>query len=768
MEKHFKPFSGIPVLIAIGIFIVLAVGIKIQQSTIEAQPASISEKLFSADRAFLMLESIFPGNKPHPMGTPEIRELESGIVRLLREMGYEEEIQEADVCNDYSVGLANCARVRNIIVKIPGKNSGNTILLSAHYDSVPAGPGGSDAGAAVGSLLETARVLSLQKEHNNSIVILFNEGEEFGLLGARAFMEQHPLAKDINLAINIEARGSGGQSVMFETGEDSGWLVKHYAASTPKPWSNSLFYEVYKFLPNDTDLTIYKQHGLQGLNFAHAEREPHYHTPRDTLENLDKGSLQHHGDNLLGLVNNLSSDSGINQESGNLVFTDILNTFVIYWPENYSIWISNCIFLLIICSFVFFSNKAVLDLKQVAKGMLATLSIVLITTLSAFLIQKISQLISGNFEPWRADVMPMRVAILSSVVAITILSGRWFAKNTLPINFAFGVNFVWAFFAVISSLWLPGISYLFIIPCAIGLIVLLLFTVFSGRLTMNLISSGLIINSVVYALVLIPVVYILETMIGYQMAVAIGLISGILVSTLLPLLSIDNANDNGLKWFLRSLTVVIIISVSVVSFQAPNTEWMPQPLNIRYVKDLDNKDYVFTQPIRARLPSLMAKELGTIDRKALFPWSTRKHKSAEVETLSTSGMTLSVLEEVVSEDSRVVSLSVYDKLEDLAAFRLFIPVDSNLESIKVGENLLSYKDEKNVRNGFYEYMCRGMSCANEQLELSFHSKEQVSILLAKIKHELPVELETLANSRGNKSVPRHSGDQTIVISQFSL
>jgi Zn-dependent M28 family amino/carboxypeptidase len=227
-------------------------------------------------------------------------------------------------------------------VHIIGSSHEKGILLSAHYDSVPAGPGGSDAGAAVGTLLETARLLSKLPQPRNTIILLFNEGEEFDLTGARAFMEQHPYAKSLQLALNIEARGSRGKSVLFETGEDSGWLIKHYMRTTPAPLSSSLFYEIYKLLPNDTDLTIYKEHGLQGLIFAHAQGEPHYHTPLDNLENLDKGSLQHHGDNVWGIINAIKDiDIDIkNVQTGNLVYTDVLGLFIIQWEEDSSLWIS--------------------------------------------------------------------------------------------------------------------------------------------------------------------------------------------------------------------------------------------------------------------------------------------------------------------------------------------------------------------------------------------------------------------------------------------
>jgi len=158
-------------------------------------------------------------------------------------------------------------------------------LLVAHYDSVPAGPGAADAGHAVAIILETLELLQ-QKPFKNDLVVLINEGEEAGLLGAEAFMKEHPLAKTIDVVINMEARGNQGKSLLFETGENNYRLMKLFQQTAKNPSSNSLAYEIYKLLPNDTDLTVFKRHGITGVNFAFQGRVNHYHTPMDNIENL--------------------------------------------------------------------------------------------------------------------------------------------------------------------------------------------------------------------------------------------------------------------------------------------------------------------------------------------------------------------------------------------------------------------------------------------------------------------------------------------------
>src|SRR5438876_401645 len=130
--------------------------------------------------------------------------------------------------------------------------------------------------------------------------------EVLGRLGAEAFVAGDPAAKEVGAVVNLEARGTTGASLMFETSDRSGWIVDLFAKSVPRPASNSIYYTIYKMLPNDTDLTVYKRSGLAGLNFAFIGGEARYHTPRDDFAHADPASLQHHGENALAMVRALA------------------------------------------------------------------------------------------------------------------------------------------------------------------------------------------------------------------------------------------------------------------------------------------------------------------------------------------------------------------------------------------------------------------------------------------------------------------------------
>ncbi|HWW61285.1 MAG TPA: M28 family peptidase, partial [Thermoanaerobaculia bacterium] len=107
---------------------------------------------FSATRARDTLQSLLAENVPHPIGSPANQRVRDRIVARLRGLGYEATIQRRFTCN---ANIA-CANVENIIASIPGSASPDAVLLSVHYDSVPAGAGASDDGDGVATALEIA------------------------------------------------------------------------------------------------------------------------------------------------------------------------------------------------------------------------------------------------------------------------------------------------------------------------------------------------------------------------------------------------------------------------------------------------------------------------------------------------------------------------------------------------------------------------------------------------------------------------------------
>jgi Zn-dependent M28 family amino/carboxypeptidase len=113
----------------------------------------------------------------------------------------------------------------NVLAEIPGSGSG-VVLLGAHLDSVPAGPGVNDNGSGVATLLETAAALA-GTQPARTIRFAFWDAEELGLVGSSSYVTRLPRDQldDIESVINVDMVGSrNGGSFLFDGDGSSGFL----------------------------------------------------------------------------------------------------------------------------------------------------------------------------------------------------------------------------------------------------------------------------------------------------------------------------------------------------------------------------------------------------------------------------------------------------------------------------------------------------------------------------------------------------------------
>ena len=122
-----------------------------------AVPADAPAAEFASGRAVVHVRAM--ARAPHPMGSAENDRVRDYLVAQLRELGLEPEVQEASAVTPGTFPHV-AGRVRNVLARLPGSGgTGRAVLLAAHYDSVPTGPGASDDVAGVAALLETLRAL---------------------------------------------------------------------------------------------------------------------------------------------------------------------------------------------------------------------------------------------------------------------------------------------------------------------------------------------------------------------------------------------------------------------------------------------------------------------------------------------------------------------------------------------------------------------------------------------------------------------------------
>ncbi|GGQ67553.1 M20/M25/M40 family metallo-hydrolase [Couchioplanes azureus] len=290
------------------VLVLTATGVLAAQSV--RPPAAVSADApaaeFSAGRAFAHVRTI--AAEPHVAGSAANDAVRAHLLTTLRGLGLSPEVQDTVTTQgarlSSSAGGIGMARVRNVVALWPGTASTGRVFLVAHYDSAQTGPGANDDGAGTAAILEAARALTSGPRLRNDVVFVLTDAEEACLCGAQAFVEQHPLARGGGVVLNLEARGSAGPAIMFETTAANAALVGVFA-NAPDPVGTSFAVEVYRRLPNNTDFTAFRAPGFTGLNSAYIDGAAVYHTPVDTPAAMDTDSLQHHGANVLALARDL-------------------------------------------------------------------------------------------------------------------------------------------------------------------------------------------------------------------------------------------------------------------------------------------------------------------------------------------------------------------------------------------------------------------------------------------------------------------------------
>lgn len=239
----------------------------------------------------------------------------------------------------------------NLLVRVAGSERSADlpmVLLSAHYDGVPMGPGAGDNAVGVACAIEIVEELAADRPKRD-VLVLFTDGEETGLCGALAFAQDAPEWASVGAVVNLDARGSDGPVHIFEVGADGPKHAQLLAKLNLPAHTTSLAGEAYKRMPNGTDFTVYQRGGKAGFNLAFIGSPRNYHTPADTLEHVDPATLCAMGTSALELVRALSSGaapmpsarSGSTPDAKSIeetpaVWFDVLGLFVAHWPS----WVS--------------------------------------------------------------------------------------------------------------------------------------------------------------------------------------------------------------------------------------------------------------------------------------------------------------------------------------------------------------------------------------------------------------------------------------------
>ncbi|MFL6196693.1 MAG: M28 family peptidase [Thermoanaerobaculia bacterium] len=712
---------------------------------------------FSAERAREILRGLLGDGAPHPVGSPANARIREGLMSQLRWLGLAPEVQEAFACSPGG----NCARVRNVLARLPGKEPGRSVLLMAHYDSVPAGPGAGDDMAGTAAILEIARNLKSGPPLQHGVILLLNEGEEAGLLGARAFKDQSPWAKEVGAIVNLEARGSSGPSLMFETIGEDAWPVARWASGARHPFTSSVFVTVYRSMPNDTDLTVFKGTGIPGMNFAFIDGPTHYHTPLDNFANLSAASLQHHGENALAAVRGLA-DAGLGQpHSGQAVFFDFLRAFVVRWPAALSPLLGALALALTIgAAFLWRRRGFPAWGGSFILGFLAALAALLLTLAVGFGVQTLVAPAFGG--GWVARPLPAIAAFWLIALAVPLgLAGLLPRRAGLPGLWA-GVWVFWALLGLILGLVAPGVSYLFLVPALVAGACGLLLAGSAGARTL-----AAIVPVFVAALLWFPILRSLYLGLGLPGLLAAAILLSLVFSALAPLMA--GAGVVWRKWLpLGALAAAVLLAVMVLVTPSSSPE-SPRMLNVTAHEDAAAAESRWVVRSAPPFPPAMRQAAGFGQQPVqAYPWVPAMARAfvAPATPLGLEGPGLAVLADGVVAGKRHLRLRLTSPRGAPGA-TVFIPAAAKPELVRIDGQLAFGEGQGGRRppgppRDWQAVTNLTLPPGGCDLEVVLGSTVPADWYVADRSRGLPASAQPLRAARPKDAVPIQDGDGTVV------
>jgi len=570
------------------------------------------------------------------------------------------------------------------------------LLVMSHYDSAAyASHGAADAGSGIAVILEGIRSYLRQNiKPKNDIIILFSDAEEIGLMGARGFVNKHKWAQNIGVVLNFEARGSSGSSFMImETNHGNRNLLASYnSAAIAYPNSSSLAYSIYKLLPNDTDLTVFRENkDIIGFNFAFIDDHFNYHTELDTVENISLDSLAQQAYYLMPLLNKFSQmDLETLQSEQDDVYFQIPFWKTIVYPFSWTFMLSSINLVLFALALTLGIRNKSLRIKPVLLGSLPLIKALTTTALISFAMLKFLYWLHPHYSeilqgfPYNGHAYIVFFSLVSASICFWFYTNN--KNNQSAAELMIAPILLWILVSFIFTNTLKGMHFFTLISLT-GTLVLLLHVVFKKEFP-NL-----------SLLLFLPVIAIFSPVFFVQLPVALGMMilpfSGLLIVSVLSLF-IKSIQINK-QWPIHKWLIISVLLGSYIfaETQASFNQSRPLPNSLYYFQDNESKKaYWFTHDYKLDKWSiqiltdnnLSAQELSDFQKQQWY-WakivSNTDYKDIPVATIE-------VLKDRKYSDKRLVQFKITPRRE---VNRLNLVLNSELTVFKFSINGETHKSQ---------------------------------------------------------------------------
>ena len=737
---------------------------------------TITKTEFSIKNALSHLKEI--SKTTHYTGSENHIEVQNYIVNELKKLGLQPEIQQQVAINNKWRAATNNA---NIIATIKGSEVGKSLVLLTHYDSNPhSSLGASDAGSGVVTILESVRAfLAKNKTPKNDIHIVITDAEELGLLGAKAFVDKHPLAKNVGLVLNFEARGSGGPSYMLmETNSKNSKLLTEFIKANPNyPAANSLMYSIYKMLPNDTDLTVFRENGnINGFNFAFIGDHFDYHTAQDSYERLDRETLLHQADYLMTTLNYFANSdlSNLNSTKDH-VYTNFPFTSLLHYPFS---WILPLLIvaILILLGILFFGialNK--ITIKGLLKGFTPfTISLVICVGVSILLWKGILLI-----HPHYNDILHGFTYNGYEYIAAFSLLNIWllfkiykpFFKKYTGADLVVAPLIFWLIINVLIFIYLKGAAY-FIIPVYFALLTLGIFIFIESKRTIKIVVSTVLA---------IPIIFIFTPQIK-MFPVGLGLknlfISGLFLVLIFGLMTPIFATYKSRKTLVKMIGITTVFFFAFATYNSGFDEDKKKPNSAVFIADLDsNQSYWATYD--SKVDAYTKQFFGDNPTKGNFTGSTSKSKyntsykfHKKTENRAVNPPIISTVIDTIIGNNRNVSLLIKPQ-RNVNKFELIANAPITFNEIGVQNVTLDKKkisDTFKVKKGTILSYFMAANDSILKVDFTFNSNTNPNISLIESSFDLQTNslFDIKPRTKEMMPMPFVSNDAIITIQKLKL
>jgi hypothetical protein len=711
-------------------------------------PAVDPDAPFNTDRAYQRLVRILGDETPHPVDSDANDAVRARLLNEITGLGFDPMVRDDFQCIT-GFGLA-CARVQNVVfwVTEPGPDA---VVLLSHYDSVPAGPGASDDGSGMAASLEIAHLLS-QRELDRPVLVLITDGEETGLMGARAFVRADPLVEQIGAVVNMEARGSSGITALIQTSRPNSSDLDVLTGVGRTAVASSLNADIYELMPNDTDMTVFLPLDIDAANFAYAGTPAHYHTPFDNLANLDRRALYHIGISALRAAETFLGQDNSEPES-QMMYTDILGWFVLILPAGWGLYMIGLGALAALFIFIRTSDQrpswATLQAALTPPlALIVGLGLAIGLTMLIGLLRPENSF--GGANPWALRGVQTIGAALG---AMAVLSFSLRQETAHRLTAAAWIWFAGAGLVAIN--FAPGAAILFAPPLAIMSLVAILV----GLGQTSIASWVGILAAFVFAIIALPLTAVGEVGLFIENAAPFAFAPLFIVLFVIPHLSTIEAGNTAARWAPTALIGAGLVSFMVASIFVPAYSLdAPRSLSVLHISHTEQSETHYGIRASEALPDSLTRfadfERGRVSGLLGTTLLTPAPDTGLPE------VTITPLSDTIDGSRRNISFHIQAPGSD----RLWMPIRN-----KPALLALSLRGQTQDLNGPANFACYGRTCRDIELTLTLDATlEAPELILLAFTHGLGPESDDLQAARPDWAVPQHWGDLRLVRTQFPL